>query len=198
MIAAMRLALALLLLAVPASAAAAWTPAPGAVAQMQAGRPYVDVTADPNGGTGLIRAGIEVAAPREVVWSVITDCDLAPRMVASLKSCRILDADPAGRWDVREHVSRPRVLPPVRSVFRSEYQRPGRITFRRAGGELRVLEGEWRLEPLRGGTATRVLYEQRAALPYTIPGGLLRMGMRRDVPEALLALRREAEARARR
>lgn len=192
---AMRLALAILALTI-AAPAWAWTPDPAAISRLESGRPYVDVRADPSGATGLIRAGIDIAAPREVVWDVVTDCGLAPRMVASLRSCRVLERDPAGRWDVREHVSRPRLLPPVRSVFRSEYQPPSRIAFRKAGGDLRMLDGEWRLEPLNGGAATRVLYEQRAAFPYRAPDALIRMGMRRDVPLALLALRREALARA--
>jgi uncharacterized protein YndB with AHSA1/START domain len=194
MVGTVRLALALAVLA--AAPAAAWTPDAAALARMQGGRPYVDVRADAEGATGRIRAGIDIAAPREVVWAVITDCGLAPKMVASLRSCRILEKDASGRWDVREHVSRPRVLPPVRSVFRSEYQKPSRITFRKSGGELRMLEGEWRLEPLADGSGTRVLYEQRAAFAYSVPDALIRMGMRRDVPQALIALRREAEARA--
>lgn len=192
----MRLALLCLAATSLAAPAYGWTPDPAAVVRLESGRPYVDVRADPSGSAGVIRAGIDVDAPREVVWSVVTDCGLAPRMVASLRSCRILERDPSGRWDVREHVSRPRLLPAVRSVFRSEYQRPSRITFRKAGGELRMLEGEWRLEPLNRGAATRVLYEQRAAFPYRAPDALIRMGMRREVPQALLALRREALARA--
>lgn len=190
----MRLALACL--ATTALAAQAWAPGPEAVARLESGRPFVEVRADPSGATGLVRAGIDIAAPREVVWEVVTDCPLAPKMVASLVSCRILRRDPAGAWDVREHVSRPRILPPVRSVFRSEYQRPSRISFHKAGGDLKVLEGEWRLESLDRGSATRVLYEQRAGFPYRAPPALVRMGMRREVPQALLALRRESLARA--
>ena len=43
--------------------------------------------------------------------------DELDRMVKRLKSCRILEHDPAGRWDVREHVSRAGILPAVRSVI---------------------------------------------------------------------------------
>jgi uncharacterized protein YndB with AHSA1/START domain len=192
----MRLALACLAVTALAAEAQTWAPGPEAAARLESGRPYVEVRADPSGATGVVRAGIDIAAPRDVVWEVVTDCELAPRMVASLASCRILERDPAGGWDVREHISRPLILPPVRSVFRSEYQRPSKIVFRKAGGDLRVLEGEWRLEPLGGGTATRVLYEQRAGFPYRTPAALVRIGMRREVPQALLALRREALARA--
>lgn len=155
----------------------------------------VEVAADPGGSSGLIRGSVEIAASPEAVWQVLIDCDLAPRMVRSLKSCRILERDPAGRWDVREHISRAGLLPPVRSVFRSDYDPPRRIRFYRVGGELKVLDGEWRLIPLDDGARTRVLYENRASTPFAVPAPVARMVLRQDVPAALAALRREVMAR---
>ena len=154
----------------------------------------VEVSAAPDGASGLIRGVVDIPAPPEAVWAVLVDCDLAPRMVRSLRSCRILERDPAGRWDVREHVSRGGLIPSVRSVFRSEYEPPWRIRLRRAGGDLKVLEGEWRLLPLSDG-GTRVFYESRASAPFAVPAPLARMVLRRDVPDALVALRREATTR---
>lgn len=188
----MRFALALLLIASPAWA---WEPGPQVLSSLARGA-YVEVRPDPDGASGLIRAVEEIAAPPEIVWSLLTDCALAPRLAPGLKSCRILERDPAGRWDIREQISRPGLMPRFRSVVRSDFEAPRRLRFRRTDGDLKVLEGEWRLTPVRGGRATRVVYESRAASPYAVPGSLARLVIRRDVTLAMAALKRESLARA--
>ena len=159
------------------------------------GEAWFEVRPDRAGAAGQVHAVEDVAAPPERVFAVMTDCALAPRMAPSLKSCRVLERDPAGRWDVREHVSRPMLfVPSVRSVFRSDYDPPRGFTYRRTGGDLRVLEGDWRLTPLDGGARTRVVYEGRAALPFAVPHALARAVLRQQVSQALAALRRECLA----
>jgi uncharacterized membrane protein len=168
-------------------------PSGAEAAALQKGRPYVEVRSDRDGDAGMIRAAIDIAAPPEVVFQVVTDCDLAPKMVTSLKSCRILKRDPAGRWDVREQVSKMTLLPSVRNVFRSDYEQPNHVSFHRVDGDLRVYDGDWWIEPVEGGS--RVTYESRISTPFRVPGPLARWGMRMQVPQALLALRRECLAR---
>jgi len=165
-----------------------------AQAQLDRGRPFVDVEPGPDGRSGAILAAIDVAAPQAVVWSVMTDCDLAPKMVANLKSCRILERDPQGRWDVREEISKMTFTPSVRTVYREDFEPNRRMAFHRTGGDLAIFEGEWRLEPR--GDRVRVTYEARVAAPFSVPGWVARLALRHDVPMALLALRREAMARA--
>ncbi|HEX5262717.1 MAG TPA: SRPBCC family protein [Phenylobacterium sp.] len=167
---------------------------PRAQAMVDRGQPYAEVKPDPDGTSGVIRAAIDIAAPIEVVWDVMTDCDLAPKMVANLKSCRILQRDPQGRWDIREQVSKMTILPSVRSVFREDFEPPNRMTFHRTDGDLKVLEGEWRLT--QHGDKVRVTYEARVAAPFSVPGWMARLALRRDVPMALVAMRRESLARA--
>jgi uncharacterized membrane protein len=191
----MRLLLVLLTALAAATAVRAAQPPVAGAETLLNGRPTVDVRADADGDGGLIRGEIDVAAPPEAVFGVVTDCDLAPKMVASLKSCRVLERDPAGRWDVREQVSKMTLLPPIRNVFRSEYDPPGHVRFWRVNGDLKVYEGDWRIEPMAGGS--RVIYESRVSLPFPVPGALARISLRHQVSQALLALRREVLARAR-
>jgi len=189
----MRALLLLAALAGPGPARAFDLP-PRAEAVLDRGRPWIEVRPDADGHSGQVRAAIDIAAPKETIWGLMLNCDAALRMVANLKSCRILERDPQGRFDVREQISRAAFLPSVRSVYRSDYERPDRIRFHRTGGDMNVLEGEWRLIPRSDGV--RVTYEARASAPFSVPGWIARATLRHDVPAALVALRREAEAGA--
>lgn len=186
----------LVLLAAVAMATTVRAEQPGAAEQdaLSNGHPYVDVQADPDVEGGMIRAAVDIAAPPAVVFSVITDCDLAPQMVSSLKSCRIVERDPAGRWDVREQISKMGfLLPSIRNVYRSEYYPPGYIRFWRVGGDLRIYQGFWRIEPVADGS--RVTYQSRVSTPFFVPLAFAKPSLRRQVSQALLALRRECLAR---
>ena len=188
-------ALALTFFLALASPAMAWDLSPRAEAELGRNGTYVDVQPDPGGASGLLRAATDIAAPPALVWQVLVDCDLATRLATTLKSCKILQKDPAGRWDIREQVRKGGLLPPLHSTFRSDYDMPSRIRFRAMSGDFRVFEGEWRLIPLKGGRATRVLYEVRAASPYAVPNAVARAVLRLEAPQALSALKRECLVR---
>lgn len=192
----MRLAVCLLIgLLLQARPAEAWEPSPETVKALVRGRTFLEVKADPDGASGRIRAAEDVAASPDQVWKVLVDCSLAPRLARDLKSCRVLDRDPQGRWDVREHVSRAMLFfPEVRSVFRSDYDPPHGFTFRRTAGDLKVFEGAWRLLPLDGGRRTRVIYESRATAPFAVPAAIARIVLRERAALALAALKRECLA----
>jgi len=172
-------------------------PTLAAIAFLAAGSAVVaEVRPDPGGASGVIHGAVEIAAPPDVVWNTIRDCSRAGRMAPGVRSCRVTQADPHGRWDVREMIVRwSPVTPSFKTVFRSDYDPPGRIRFRCVGGDV-VCRGEWRLEAIAGG-GTRVLYDNRATSPFPAPPVIARAAMRRDVARALAALKRESEGRVR-
>jgi uncharacterized protein YndB with AHSA1/START domain len=167
-----------------------------ALRQLKLGEVIIDVRPDPQGATGLIQAVIDIPAPPQRVWQVMVDCERSKRTIPSLKTCRVMERAADGLFDVREHVVQwiwP--LPAVRSVFRSDYQPFQRIAFRKIEGDLELLEGEWRLEPLSGGAATRLSYRARITPGWPLPGAMVRSAIEADVPKTLAALRREAVGR---
>ncbi|MDO9224026.1 MAG: SRPBCC family protein [Caulobacter sp.] len=188
-------ALAVLLLAGPARAD--WALDAGALARVVAGGAHADVRPDPRGATGLVHGAIDIAAPPDVVWGAITDCANAARVAPGGRGCRLVERDPAGRWDVRElTVGWSPLAPPFRTRFRSEFEARRVIRFHCVGGDVAVCFGEWRLEALPGGR-TRVLYENRATSPIPAPASMARMAMRHNLLRSLESLRHEAEARTR-
>lgn len=178
-----------------ASLAVAFLLAAGPVAARQTS-PAVEVSADPEGGA-RVTASVVVAAPPETVWKLLTDCAGARRLYAGVDDCRVLSVAPGGRSDVRH--SRVRWLPglpPVRFTFRNDYE-PGReIRFRLVEGDLKRMEGRWRLTVQDG--ATRVDYDSRVAGRLPAPGGWLRRSLRQDTEAVLTRLKAAAETDARR
>ena len=164
-----------------------------ALAAAPAPPPTIDVRPDTHGASGVVRASIDIGMPPARVWAVLVDCPGAPRLMVNLRSCRILDRDPAGRWDVREDVTSASLLPAVRAVLRSEYDYPHSVRFHRVDGDFKVLEGQWLLTPLDGGTRTRVTYESRMSAPFAAPGFLMRVMLRKDLSLSLIHLRQVSE-----
>jgi len=192
------LVVALLLLALPERAAASDAPSPGWLRRIERGDVALEIRPDPGGRGGGVRAMIDIAAPPDAVWRTILDCERAARMTPSVKRCTVLSRDASGRGETREHVVKwSFLLPALHSVSRLDLDPQRRIAFRCVGGDIKDCEGQWLLEPLDDGKATRVTYENRARAPFGMPSGLATLAMRRDVPAALRALRRESLAAAR-
>jgi len=156
--------------------------------------PIVEVDADGHGASGDIKASVDIAAPPATVWKVLIDCAEVPHLMVGAKSCKVLQHDPGGRWDVREQVSQGALLPAIRTVLRSDYDAPRSVHFHRIDGDLKVLEGSWRLDPLDSGLRTRVYYESRVTAPFGIPAFLARTVLRGDMPKTMNNLRNACEA----
>jgi len=167
---------------------------PKAHAALKRGEPYAEVSPDPDGVAGRVRAVIDIDAPPSDVWRVMTDCASAKAMISTLTSCRVVEGDQARGWDIREHLLRRNLIfPGMRIVFRSDYEPFSRIRFRLVEGDLKVEQGEWRLQALEGGRRTRVFYDNRVAVDWPVPKALLREALRRDTPKVLINLRQACE-----
>lgn len=143
-----------------------------------------------------IRVEALLSAPAKHVWSTLTDCGSATKFIPHLESCRILEKDPAGRWDIRENVANPPVLTRIRTIVRNDYT-PGGFSYRLVSGDMRVSEGSWRVTPK--GDASSVLYVARVEPSLPVPGFLVIGAIKADLPALfsnLESLSREAAARS--
>ncbi|ADG09884.1 polyketide cyclase [Caulobacter segnis] len=179
---------------VSAASANAFELTPKANAALKRGEAYAEVTPDADGVSGHVRAVIDIDAPVQRVWRTMTDCAAAKAMISTLTGCRVVEGEQARGWDIREHITRRNlVFPSMRIVFRSDYEPYNLIRFRLVEGDLKVQQGEWRLQALDGGRRTRVFYENRLAVDWPVPKALMREALRRDTPKVLMNLRRVCE-----
>jgi uncharacterized protein YndB with AHSA1/START domain len=164
---------------------------PADMTRLQSGEPVISVSRVPGGDAVRVQATIDIVAPTERVWSIMTDCRRAADFVPRLESCRVLERDPAGRWDIREHrIAWVWFLPRIRSVFRSDYDAPKRLRFRRIAGDLKRSEGEWRLTPIAGG-GTRLSYDAILSATVPAPDFMVENALRNDIATVLRRLRAE-------
>jgi carbon monoxide dehydrogenase subunit G len=162
--------------------------------RLRAGEIPIEAHADAKGRGGMVKAAIDIPASPDVVWRTILDCDRAARMTPGVKRCRVISRAADGKSETREHLVKwGFFLPTLRSTSRVDLDPDRTIRFTCIGGDIRACEGSWTLEPLKAG-GTRVTYEMWAAAPFAVPTQILSGLMRRDVPDALRALRRECEA----
>ena len=167
------------------------------IAQLKTGEPVVTISEAESPADGDVVGTIDIAMPAAAVWNVLIDCAGAPAFMENLKSCTVIERDPAGKWDVRAHeVQWLALLPKVRSVFRSDYVTNQSIRFKRAGGDLNYLEGQWRLEPMQGGKATRVHYQARVGFSSLVPSFMVRSALEKDIPHFLKVIRQEVMRRS--
>jgi carbon monoxide dehydrogenase subunit G len=171
-------ALSVLLLALPFAAA-------------RASEPALTIAHDERGAM-VVHTSIDIAAPPATVWAVITDCDRAPKYVPNMESCRIVERDPAGHWQMRATVMNIALLPRIHTLSRLEFEPRRRMSFAKAGGDMKISDGEWRLEPLAKGKATRLSYRSALALNFFVPQFLLDQAAQRDFPTLMKAIERES------
>jgi len=130
-----------------------------------------------------VRASIRISAAPEAVWAVISDCVGAPRIILHLESCRISERDPRGRWDVREHVINPPLLPKMRTTVRNEFEPPRRLSFRLLSGDMKASDGAWTLRT--DGKDTILSYDALVAPNFSAPQFLIARSIRTDFPKML-------------
>lgn len=104
------------------------------------------------GGT----ASIELDKPIEEVYAFLEDVEKAPTWQGGMKSMKTLERDGEGRTLVAETTADAKVKE-VTTKVRFTYTEPTEVAWKQEKGDLKKLDGAWRLEDLGGGR-TKVTY----------------------------------------
>ena len=145
----------------------------------------------------LIKLAIDVDAPPQAIWDVLTACQIAPEYVPNVQSCRKLEVLNNGRAELFVQVIKPVFfVPSFEHVFRLDYTPYTRIDVHRVSGPIAHLDGSWWLLP-QPDDHTLLVYELALDPGFPIPRFLVRATLKRDLPKVLSAVRERAEAAAR-
>jgi len=120
----------------------------------------------------------EIDAPIDRVWELVEDVEKASEWQGGLKTLRALERDDQGRATLCESESDAKVRT-VKSTVRFAYDGPTVLTWRQEKGELKSVDGSWRLEDLGSGR-TRATYDLELD-----PGRMLGMVIRGPLVDLL-------------
>jgi polyketide cyclase/dehydrase/lipid transport protein len=176
-------------------AAAADAPDTAWIDTASLGNGQVQVATRTDHQTVHIKLAIEVAAPREAVWEVLTACQIAPEYVPNVQSCRSVEKVDDGRAELFVQTVKPVFfLPTFEHVFRLDYEPYIRIGVHRVSGPLESMDGNWWLLPRADGKIL-LLYELAIDPGVPVPRFVVRATLKRDIPKIVTAVRDRAEGR---
>ena len=163
----------------------------GAIPAQEAGQRgdiEVGVVLDKAEQTGRANATVRIRAGREVVWSLITSCAEALKLVPGLVDCKVLETAPDRSWQRIRHVmDYSWLVPRLTYEILATYEKPARVSIERVSGDLSTLKVSWILKS--DGDYTIAQYSVDLAPGFWVPRWLVRGALKRDLPKMLRALR---------
>jgi ribosome-associated toxin RatA of RatAB toxin-antitoxin module len=108
----------------------------------------------------------EIDAPIERVWALVADVERAPEWQNGLNALRAIERDREGRATLCEAENDAKVRT-IKSTVRFRYRPLSELSWEQEEGELKSVEGSWRLEDLGNGR-TRANYHVTVDLGFTL------------------------------
>ena len=110
-------------------------------------------------------ASAEIDAPVEAVWAIVQDIEAAPEWQRGLDAMTVLERDEQGRA-VRCETTTDAKLKVFTARVRFTYASPRELRWRQERGDLRSMDGSWRLQDAGDGRtlATYTLHGDPGAL----------------------------------
>ena len=133
-------------------------------------------------GTLIAERTVEIEAPLERCYEIVADLESTPDWQESMISLEVLERDREGRPTLCKIVSDAKVRQ-AKSELRFAHHPPDRMTWEQEKGDVKSLNGSWKLEDLGGGR-TRATYSLEAD-PGRVFGLLLRGPVEGKVKEFL-------------
>ena len=135
---------------------------------------------------GAIRATILIRTPMEDVRAILQGCGKAFIFVDGMEQCEIVERT-EDRTLIRQVVDTGLLAPTLRYSYESKNLAFPDMDFKLVEGNLRALEGGWEFVDVEEGVL--VTYKIRVQPGFRIPRFLVRMSLRRMIPDMLACIR---------
>jgi len=129
----------------------------------------------------------------DVVWDVIGYCKYERIYIRGLRLCEVLNPG-LSRMVMHHRIRNSWYTPMLDFTFEASRKPDDSGEARLVGGNLKVLQGQWRLLPLADGNELIVIHEIRIQPRTPAPRWLVRRSLRRDLPDMLACIRGLAKA----
>ena len=144
-----------------------------------------DVTNDQ--GVHGLRATFHLQASREAIWALLTDYDRFKETFKGLRRIEIIDEDERGarvRYTIKAWILS------FAYTLQRDYVRPYElITWRRTGGDFRVISGAWMILPGPREDLHEIVYESFVDVGFLIPTALVRNRAAKELEKTIVRMR---------
>ena len=162
------------------------------VARLQRGEILLQtIHADKSGGAARVTALFHSNA--DSVWDVIGYCKYEFIYVRGLKECEMLKGDQF-QMTMHHRLRNSWYTPTLDFTFEARREPGGNGQAHLVDGDLKVLEGQWKLIPLADKNHVIVVHEIRIQPKIPAPKWLVRRSLRKDLPGMLACIRGLARA----
>ncbi len=127
------------------------------------------------------------------VWDIIGYCKYEFIYMQGLKLCEMLEGDQF-HMKMRHRVRKSWYTPTLDFTFEANREPGGNGEAHLIGGDLKVLQGEWKLFPLKHDNSVIVVHEIRIQPKIPAPKWLVRRSLRKDLSGMLACIRGLAKA----
>ena len=144
-----------------------------------------DVTSDQ--GVHGLRATFHLQASREAIWALLTDYDRFKETFRGLRHIEIIEEDERGarvRYTIKAWVLS------FAYTLQRDYVRPYElITWRRTGGDFRVISGAWMILPGPREDLHEIVYESYVDVGFLVPTALVRNRAAKELEKTIARMR---------
>lgn len=160
-------------------------PGPEKMALLRAGEILTEYTRMDESG-GAVRGFILMHTAVENITAILQGCGKAFVFVDGMEQCEILEKDDDYTL-IRQVVDTGLFAPQLDYSYRSESKTPSQMEFNLVEGNLRVLQGGWNFVEVDEGVLA--FYDMRVRLGFPLPRFMVRMSLRRMIPDMLACVR---------